>query len=201
MLKRNNSENMCITQAIEKIWKCKCFRVIWLLIVPVVIGIILFNISIPLTWVEAENSTYFKIDEKNINHPGFQSTLRSIFSAPFDLVFYKVYIEDKSSVKDNKICEITWNFTINNQNFLLERGKILELEMIKIDEEQIWNKNAILTAYQVDKDCIFSVGFTADAKPYFWDVVAKVFLFLTAWLGFHFLFIEVNKLVKSGDLE
>jgi hypothetical protein len=197
---------MCFKK-IERFWKNnKGFRIIWFLVVPLVLATGLFpylEIPVSFSFDNDTNTTYVTISEEDVYHPIWKSSIRRIFSTPFDFNFYQIVIADTAIAKDLSGCEMWWNFTVGEESKILTfgEGSKVSFDMIKIEERYLWNKEVFLEVdYEkmvLESHCTFIPSFVGYAMPYRSEILAMWILFFLAWWGINFLGFQVYKEIKG----
>lgn len=186
---------------IQELKESKLIRFIYFLIFPFFLAIWLLPYSpVDFSFEKQVNSTYITIPKESIEYPIWKSSIRRVFSSPFDLNYYKIVIEDTSTTNNVSICEPEWNITIGDKNKLVKHKSKIYFDMIQIEEDYNWNKEVTLYSdlYELEKrGCEISFGFIGYAKPYFTDMIAKWFLFIVSFIGLNFLGYKTCSVIRN----
>jgi len=173
-----------------------------LLILPLIIGFLLFYHSpVKLEYKTENNITTINVPdfvELNEKAGGGRRMARTIFATPFDLKYYTIKIKDISRYKGD-IGDLGYILSLNGKelNFFKAEGEIKETILT--------NKPVILdTKVKIIRgdapsgsEVKWTIDFEITARPTFWDVFAKIILFLVAWNGLFLLGKEIFNFIRK----
>lgn len=200
---------------------------ILVIVIPVLLSItFLFSPfeKIPLSKEKiTENLTMVKVSEEEIFKPSLRTTLRDIFEVPFDLKWYEICFVNRNTSLiyengeiDAKNINVSVNF--NNQTELYIPYGETNCTTYKFEKDFtfIWHfafplnlsklldisKGNIIPLNETDYIREASASLHHDveayAKPELSGIIVKNILFLFAWCGLVFLFIQIYHFIKLG---
>ncbi len=180
----------------------KLFGILLILLI-IISGFLLFN-PFEKTYIEIikiNNSSFIEVDTSQFNKPSMLNSIRSIFSSPFELNYYELYIEDNTDYSERDKCnhtKIIYNMSIDGEYFSFtfdENKKInsfrsnvnheLKLEGIRIEKNVLESKDFEVCPLPKPKFFI---------KPNLWESLVKIIIFIFSFFTLIILLKEVNSI-------
>lgn len=205
----------------DKWVESRFFRIFVLLIVPLLISLFFFWPSETTLSLIVENNKenvtpvthalqipdFSELNDKS----GFGRMVRSIFSTPFDLKYYRIIVRDDSTYSGlDKTCSkpptgvVFYRILLDDTLFDLPAEKETSVEAL-LDRQRNMTLLINLSAHpavSIPGTCAEGIegkiGLAISAKPIWYDVIAKIILFMLAWIALAILLKEVSKLIKGN---
>lgn len=123
--------------------------------------------------------------------------IRNIFSTPFNLKYYDVYIKDRSNY-ENDPSGIKWIYSLEEEVKEMRPYEEVVFHSILVNKKQIFQSNVTLEKpFFPIPSVSFTVSYDIWVRPNLWDFMTKIFLFMVAYWGIFLIFINVNDYIKK----
>lgn len=196
--------------------KIKWLNLFIIIILPFILSFYFFNPfeKIPLETTEKKDITYIFLSEEYFNKQGLKESFTDLFSVPFGLEKYYLYLEsdglEVNYPDGRRIEKAYFEICLNNLSFNITDGRIpfgpLELEetyeyYMNVYSQITFKKSYLIRSINESelKKITAVPSFRVYARPLISEIIVKIILFWLSWMSICWLLTRIYSLIIKNE--